>query len=266
MSVFLLLAVTVWSFVLPVQELPPDWTSKFSLEGRKRLVALFAEARPCAGASSIRFVQREPSELFYTSRMSFHGNEILIEVKNNLDPEIEENAVAHELFHIVLSGCEGFSNRIRIPDNLIGTTRETLADLGATITSCFDDPVIDSRMKGRGFSPELLNHVTVEALAQEPVVAMRAALASSEEYRKANALSVYCWLLRLSRQSDKDENMRLWKGLSPEVVRLSEELRDKIGNAECTGASTCFELKKRTRDAMGYYQTKFYNPSTSRNE
>jgi hypothetical protein len=241
-----------------------DWTDKFPRDSKKRLRKLFAKAQGCAESLPIRFTH-ENSSARYTSHLAIRDAEIMIGIRDNLSLAVEENAIAHELYHIVLAKCEGYSNKINVPNHPIGVSAAILEDLGATITSCVDDRVVDDRLKKLGFSPEVLNHVTVSELAQQGA-AMTEAVLADRAFLAANGLALYCYSLRRAYTADKMETLGQWKRISPAVVEFAHHLESRLGSPDCSDAPSCFEMKKRIRDVMGYSQIRLHNPVTNRNE
>ncbi|HUJ30073.1 MAG TPA: ImmA/IrrE family metallo-endopeptidase [Candidatus Acidoferrum sp.] len=231
-----------------VGALPPDETSN-------ALRRLFGEAIKST-PRPIRFTQLPPG-VTNTSAVEATANEDVIALRTNLEKEQRENAIAHELSHIVLQG-KGFAAEVQVPDGAPGLMRE----LGFTITSCVDDALIDKRMLKEGFRPQVLNHDSAEQLRLNPPH-FPAELYNDEIFRDGNALLIVCFSFRKRYQGDEIESS--WNKLQPDIVTRAHVLKAQIGDIACVDAATCLARKKRIRDVLGYPIT-FCDPLTGQNE
>jgi hypothetical protein len=221
-----------------------DWSDQFPVPVQKKLKDLLAEAQSCKKLP-VEFGHEPNTNI---SHMEITSDKVVIQVRGGLPVKVAENAFAHEIYHIILE-CNGYSNRIVIPNRVEGTTVDNVTALAASITSCVDDPVVDAELKKRGFSPEILNHESANLLRKNQHSFPPEYLADKDTM-VYNGLAVYCSSFRLRYRSDNIED--LWSTISPPVVEYAHLLESKVGSLRCGTPATCFEKKKRLRDALGY--------------
>jgi hypothetical protein len=236
--------------------LPTDIIGALPAEQQSvKLRQLFLEARDSA-KKPIRFTEL-PIGVPNTSAVETTKDEEVVALRQGLDHKQKENAIAHELLHIILQG-EGFAALGRIPD----TAAPLIKELGFTITSCVDDSVVDKRLAARGFEPQVLNHDTAEQLRLHPPTYLADRL-NDPIVRDGNALLIVCFNFRLKYPSDQIENT--WLAINPDIVARAHALAFKVGNITCNDAQTCFEQKQHIRDVLGYPIT-FCNPQDGKFE
>ncbi|MGD0760585.1 MAG: hypothetical protein ABR921_16920 [Candidatus Sulfotelmatobacter sp.] len=221
----------------------------------KRLQRLLDRAES-ASKVPIRFTQL-PANFPNTSATEATRQERVIALRVGMGAALEENAIAHELFHIILQG-RGFAAMVHVSEAKVQGDARWLPELGYTITSCVDDALIDRRMANLGFDPKVLNHDAAENLKRQPPVAPNDPIAFN-----GTALLVVCYSHRLRAPSDQIQ--QTWAQISPAVAQRSEVLAKQIGDIGCNDARTCLDRKKRVRDALGYPIT-FCNPATGEDE
>jgi len=231
-----------------VGQLPANQTSK-------RLQKLFRRASSST-ALPIRFTQL-PTEVNNTSLVTATKAEYIVALGKNLDHEEEENAIAHELYHIILQS-KGFAAEVHTPEG----APPLMMTIGSTITSCVDDAVIDRRMAKLGFKPELLNHDAAQQMRLNPPN-FSPDLFNDPVFRDGNALLIVCYSFRKKYRNDEIETA--WKKLYPGVVTRAHILAGQIGDITCEDAATCLVRKKKIRDVLGYPIT-FCNPTTMKYE
>ena len=231
-----------------VGALPPDQRSS-------KLRRLFLEARRSA-RRPIRFTQL-PAVVNNGSAVETTNEEEVVALRQNLDHQQKENAIAHELSHIVLQS-KGFAAMVHTPDN----TPPLMKELGFVITSCVDDAVVDRRMSRRGFKPELLNHDTAEQMRLHPPT-YPANYFDNPIVKDGNALLIVCFSFRKRYRGDEIEPS--WQKLSTDVVARAHILASQIGGIGFDDARTCLGRKKYIRDVLGYPIT-FCNPLTGEYE
>jgi hypothetical protein len=232
-------------------KLPTDTVGKLpSDQSSEKIQKLFDVAKRSAKIP-IRFTLLRG--LNNTSGVEATKEEFVVGLRANLDSEQKENAIAHELFHIILQS-EGFAALVHTPDG----SPAALTMLGQAITSCVDDAVVDRRMRKLGFTPEVLNHDSAEQMRTNPPIFPGEGL-KDPVLRDGNALLIVCYTFRLKSGDDEIESS--WKKLSPEVLARSQVLAKQIGDISCDKAQECLNQKKHIRDVLGY-PIKFCNPLT----
>lgn len=227
-----------------VGSLPPTQRSP-------HLLGVFREASHSTKLP-IRFTKL-PEGVRNTSLIATTVKEKIVALRQDLNHEQAENAIAHELFHIILQG-KGFASIVRVPKG----APNLMKDLGFTIASCVDDVVIDRKMSTLGFEPEILNHDSAERLRLNPP-SIFAGTFDDPVMMDGNALVVVCYSFRKRYRGDEIEPA--WQKLYPDIVVRARALASQIGDIRCDTAQKCLEKKKRIRDILGYPIT-FFNPLT----
>jgi hypothetical protein len=231
-----------------VGALPPNQRSQ-------RLLRVFREASHSTKLP-IRFTEL-PDGAINTSAVETTDEEQIVALRQDLNHEQEENAIAHELFHIVLQG-KGSAIAVQIPEG----APSLMSVLGFTITSCVDDAFIDRKMSKLGFEPEVLNRDTAERLRLHPP-RFPAGAFGDPVFVDVNALLIVCYSFR--KRYPEDEIEPTWQKLNPDVVARFHALASQIGDINCDVAQSCLAKKKRIRDVLGYPIT-FLNPLTKQFE
>jgi hypothetical protein len=221
----------------------------------QRLLRVFREASRSTKLP-IRFTEL-PEGAINTSVVETTDEEQIVALRQDLNHEQEENALAHELFHIVLQG-KGFATTVQIPEG----APNLMSVLGYTMTSCVDDAVIDRKMSKLGFEPEVLNRDTAEGLRLNPP-RFPADAFSDPVFMDVNALLIVCYSFRKRYREDAIEPT--WQKANPDVVARAQALASQIGDINCDVAQSCLAKKKRIRDILGYPIT-FLNPLTGQFE
>ncbi len=237
-------------------DLPTDTVGALPSNQRsQRLLRVFREARRSTKLP-IRFTEL-PDGAINTSVVETTDEERIVAVRQDLDHELEENTLAHELFHIVLQG-KGFAATVQIPQG----ASSLMSVLGFTITSCVDDAVIDRKMSKLGFEPEVLNRDTAEGLRLNPPNFPVEAY-NDPIFEDVNALLIFCYSFRKRYLGDEIEPT--WQKANPQVAARARALASRIGDINCDAAQSCLAKKKRIRDVLGY-PTAFLNPLTNQFE
>lgn len=234
--------------------LPSDTVNALPHFYSKRLQLLFAKAK-AASPRPIRFSQI-PTSSRNTSAMEASQAERVILLRSGMGQLIEENAIAHELFHIILQE-QGFAALVHVPETKTEDPA-MLKALGYTITSCVDDALIDRKMARLGFNPRTLNHEASENLKQSPPP-----IPNTQLIRDGNALLIVCYSYRIKSQFDQIE--QTWMEINPDIVQRSHILAQQMGDIKCTDARSCFSRKKHIRDVLRYSVT-FCNPASGKYE
>jgi hypothetical protein len=114
----------------------------------KRLQRLLDKAR-AASKVPIRFTQL-PVRFPNTSATEATKQERVIALRGGMDAALQENSIAHELFHIILQE-KGFAAVVHVSEAKAQGNAMWLLEIGHAITSCVDDALIDRKMAYLGF-------------------------------------------------------------------------------------------------------------------
>lgn len=231
-----------------VGALPPDQDSP-------KLQKLFKQASSSTTRMRIRFTQvsMTPNSSFVETTT----REKIAALRADLDRGQREVAIGHELSHILLQ-ARGFASMVHTPPG----SSDLLQQLGAVVTSCVDDALIDRQLAARGFSPELLNRDTIERLNSHPAYFAPHAF-DDPIVKDGNALLIVCFSFRKRYHGNDIEPY--WQQRHPEVVARARELMTKIGDIHCRNADSCLARKIHIRNVLGYPIT-FCNPFTGKFE
>jgi hypothetical protein len=181
------------------------------------------------------------------------SNLTFIQIKDGLGPELRENTIAHELFHVELER-EGYP--ARYPDE----GSPVMNDLAMRIVDCVSHPIVNSRMKSVGWKPELILQGTAEDY--------KSLKATSDDdnpvYQKGIGLQMYCLSIQISPADMKTVEEALTK-IQPKFLSEEFRFRSRLGDLSCSDPDACWKQVENLRRVFGY-QVLLTNPKTGKNE
>ena len=177
----------------------------------------------------------------------------VIQIKDGLEGELRENAIAHELFHVELER-EGYP--ARFPDE--GSPADN--DLAMRIVDCINHPMVNKRLRAAGWKPELLLRGTIDSYRS-----LRATTDDNNPvYQRGIGLQMYCLSVQISPAEMTPVEEALNK-IQPKFLSEEFRFRSQLGDLYCGNPDDCWEQVKSLRKAFGS-TAHFTNPKTGKNE
>lgn len=180
---------------------------------------------------------------------TYQPQRTFVQIREGLSQELRENAIAHELFHVELD-YEGYP--VHYPQFGIASDQATMI-----LVDCVHHPIIDSRMRKKGWKPELILDPTIENYTHPN------GLGKLNESGEAwVGVQLYCLSLRVSPQTIRRVEDGLSK-VSPNAIQASHTIKAKLGSLSCSNPDSCLgQLKKLRALVTNDKSIIFINPKT----
>jgi hypothetical protein len=215
----------------------------------RRLEKLFTRVLAGANGFEISFGRLDPRSP-YLGRTSYLNNQITIRIRDGLEGELRETALAHELLHAELR-TQGYATNYRSFDN-----DPFLNELSERLIDCVSHQIVYPRMRAAGFKPGLM---------LQPLAANAEHLSGNLNdvgFQRINGLITFCLSLQVDAATTNKVERAINK-VQPAIVEYAHHLRSRFGALPCNDPESCFLQLKKLRDDLGYPQVAFGNPKTN---
>jgi hypothetical protein len=176
----------------------------------------------------------------------------IIQIKDGLEPNLRENSIVHELFHVELER-EGY------PAKFPNEGSPVMNDLAMKILDCVSHPIVNSR-RSAGWKPELILRGTAEEYKNQKATSND----DNPVYQKGIGLQMYCLSLQISPAEMKAVDEAL-NNIRPKFLFFESKFRSQLGDLSCNDPDACWKQVENLRKAFGY-RVLLTNPATGKDE
>jgi hypothetical protein len=187
-------------------------------------------------------------------------NPVLIRIRSGIDTKLSQAVLAHELGHALLCGRGILSSTNSIPP--FDGPLSIVPSLGATIGSCYIDPLADAEAEKRGFKTSEVADAFFRRSTSHSRTEIEEFLTKYGELAADfAALAIYCVALR--PHSFELSKLEAQVADKPTVLMKLMALKNHLGNQRCVDSGSCFVLTKHLRDELALQKlVTIKNPAT----